>query len=305
MNNIKRILFLIYLLSAFPVTQLRSQRIDVDVFMGMSNYQGDLQPLIFTVKNSHAAFGAIAKFALDEHFFIRSGYSYGNVAGSDKDNKNELKYRNLSFQTKIHEFSLGLEYRLLSKESSKVTPYFFAGVGVFKFNPYTTDRNGNTVYLQPLGTEGQGLAEYPEKKPYKLTQISIPYGLGIKYYMSDLVNIGAEFRHTYAFSDYLDDVSGFYADYNALLNNRGLETVQLAFRSDEIFPNRVYPNEGIRRGNPKLKDWYYFLGVTLGLAINNGNGESIFGKIFSNSFGGNGAGSKAERRRILKQVKCY
>ena len=303
MNNIKKIIFSISLLSILPLNQLKSQRIDVDVFAGMSNYQGDLQPLIFTIQNSHIALGAIAKFGLNENWYIRGGYSYGNIEGSDKNNKSELQYRNLSFQTKIHEISLGLEYRLLSREQSNITPYFFAGVGAFKFNPYAKDRNGNTVYLQPLGTEGQGLSEYPDKKPYKLTQISIPYGIGVKYYISDLVNLGAEFRHTYAFSDYLDDVSGTYADYNILLNNRGLETVQLAFRSDEIYPNRTYPNEGVKRGNPKMKDWYYFLGVTVGLAINNGNGGSVFGKILNNNF--KNSGGKSNRKKMLKQVKCY
>ncbi len=59
------------------------------------------------------------------------------------------------------------------------------------------------------------------------------------------------------FTDYLDDVSGTYADSAYLSNNRSLSSSKLAFRGNEILNGENYPAEGAQRGNPKSKDWYY------------------------------------------------
>ena len=57
-----------------------------------------------------------------------------------------------------------------------------------------TDASGNKswYYLHPLRLEGQGMPEYPYSKPYKLTQINIPFGAGLKYFASDRINISME-----------------------------------------------------------------------------------------------------------------
>ena len=60
-----------------------------------------------------------------------------------------------------------------------VSPYILAGIGYFHFNPQA-NLNDNYVDLQPLHTEGQGFAEYPNVKEYKLSQINFPVGIGSK-----------------------------------------------------------------------------------------------------------------------------
>ena len=60
------------------------------------------------------------------------------------------------------------------------------------FNPYTMDAFNNKVYLQPFGTEGQGIPAYPEKKEYKLTQFALPFGGGIKMSLSDYIQVSIE-----------------------------------------------------------------------------------------------------------------
>ena len=47
------------------------------------------------------------------------------------------------------------------------TPYVTGGAAVFTFNP-KAEYNGEWVALQPLGTEGQGLPQYPDRKKYSL-----------------------------------------------------------------------------------------------------------------------------------------
>jgi opacity protein-like surface antigen len=245
-----------------------AQKLDIDLFGGISNYQGDLQPLFFTLQNANAGGAVILKYGITPNFYARAGFSFGSLAGYDSKNKPELQSRNLDFRSKLSEFHAGLEYRLIRPDKFAVTPYFFAGVGVFSYNPYTYHSSSTAkIYLQPLSTEGQGLAGYPDRKPYDLTQLCIPYGLGLKWQVNCNLNVGVEFRQTKVFSDYLDDVSKTYVNETELRDARGQIAVDLAWRTDE-FNGRPYPSSDINRGNAAEDDWYYFAGITVGLKLN-------------------------------------
>ena len=103
------------------------------------------------------------------------------------------KDRNLNFKSNLSEAYVAAEiYPTVLLENydgllHKLRPYGVMGVGVFHFNPKGKyiDPNGNVswVDLQPSRLEGQGMAEYPSRKPYSLTQIMIPMGFGLKYYL--------------------------------------------------------------------------------------------------------------------------
>ncbi|HMP92082.1 MAG TPA: DUF6089 family protein, partial [Phnomibacter sp.] len=289
---------------AYVSQHANAQRLDVDLFGGISNYQGDLQPIFFTLQNANPGAAVILKYGIHDNFYIRGGFSFGSVAASDAKNKPSLQPRNLSFRSGIKEFHTGLEYRIINPEKLQVTPYVFAGVGVFMFNPYAYGANGNQrIYLQPLSTEGQGLSEYPDRKPYNLTQFCIPYGAGIKWQINCNLNVGFEFRQTMLFTDYLDDVSKTYVDQTALLRARGQLAVEMAYRRDE-YDGRPYPNAGAGRGNPEQKDWYYFVGATVGLKLNDcETGGFSLGGIFRGR-GGGGAFRGGSSRKIRSRVGC-
>jgi len=117
-----------------------------------------------------------------------------------------------------------------------------------------------------LSTEGQGI--YPESKPYSLIQPAIPFGGGFKFSVNENIHIGLEIGYRKLFTDYLDDVSTNYADYNDLLTAKGLVAVEMAFREDEIpGSNAVYPTKGTQRGNAKQKDIYFFTGINLSFRL--------------------------------------
>ncbi|RYG27722.1 MAG: hypothetical protein EOO01_40940, partial [Chitinophagaceae bacterium] len=131
-----------------------------------------------------------------------------NKGGAEVD---RLK-RNLSFRTSVLEGYIAAEiYPTVFLErydglKGKLRPYGVIGVGVMKYNP-KTQLNGKWVELKPLRLEGQGMAEYPDSKEYKLLQREIPMGVGAKYYLSDKAYIGMEILHRQLFTDYIDDVS--------------------------------------------------------------------------------------------------
>ena len=252
-----------------------SQNLHVDLFGGIATYQGDLQNKRFTLDQSNPSVGVGLSYDLSPRVSIRSGFTYGVVEGDDKKNTsvkgNDL--RNLNFKSAISELHLGLEYNFFNLEGTSITPYVFAGIAGFHFNPYTKDTAGNKIYLQPLSTEGQGLAAYPDRKAYKLTQLSIPFGGGLKFKLSESLQIGIEVGLRKLFTDYLDDVSTTYVDRNILLSAKGSKAVELAFRGNEINTNAVYPPSGEQRGNPKRKDLYYFSGLRVSKLLN-ANGSS-------------------------------
>jgi hypothetical protein len=260
---------LIFLLLAAMSQNIASAQFRVNFMAGMANYKGDLQQKEITLQHAKPVYTIGASYNITGHIAVRAELSATKLEAADKDNNSRaLRNRNLSFKTNLTEAALIVEYDLLDLYNYKFTPYFFGGIAGYSFNSYTSDTLGNKLYLQPLGTEGQGLAQYPDRNVYKLTQFNIPFGAGIKYALSDYVWIGAEFGTRKLFTDYLDDVSKDYVDQNVLLAQRGPTSVAYAFRGDELKNNpAAYPAEGTQRGNPVLNDNYYFGVVRLSIRM--------------------------------------
>jgi hypothetical protein len=263
-----------------------AQRFHVGIFGGLAAYNGDLTDKIYPKKVTNGALGITANYELTDNIMLRAGYTYAIVGGSDRFNKDqELINRNLSFETKLNEFSLVGEYYLQNLYDHKWSPYAFAGLAVYHYNPYAYDVNNNKVYLRPLSTEGQGLPGYANRTPYKLTQLAIPFGAGVKLALNDKIHLGLEVGFRKLFTDYLDDVSTTYADPSDLLAAKGQQAVDMSYRGDEVpTGSTAYPAKGAQRGGADFKDFYYFTGLHLTYRL--GGGGSLFG-------GGGGGGKRS------------
>jgi len=271
MRSAKIISFLLLLfvqLNAFSQDDEFSKAPSIVIFTGLINYQGDLNPNSFTFGRSKLAIGATIRKPLSRWFTARAGVNFGSIEAADRYNRDYLKPRNLSFFTRIKEAYAGLEFNFLNITKSRFTPYLYGGIAVFHFNPWAYDNDGNKVHLRPLSTEGQGIADFPSQKPYKLTQIALPFGAGIRYAVSDNVNIGVEFSQRKTFTDYLDDVSSFYVDRETLLAAKGPKAVEMAYRGIASSSSSAsYPAHGEQRGTPSEMDWYYFTGLTIEIKL--------------------------------------
>lgn len=182
--------------------------------------------------------------------------------------------RNVNFRTKITEFSLMTEihplyifinYETRESDPPRLSPYLLGGVGFFSFNPQTY-YNGSWIDLQPLSTEGQGFKEYPDRPVYKLNQINIPVGLGIKYELSPLVNIRGEYVYRVLNTDYLDDVSKDYIDpavYSQYFT--GTKLANAIALSDRQITKVTGP--GGKRGSAKQKDSYFSFNIKVSVSI--------------------------------------
>jgi len=209
-----------------------------------------------------------------------------NVKGGEEIYR---KVRNLEFQSPLWEAYAAIEIAptvFLEKYDGflgKIRPYGVAGVGIFKFNPkgkyYAPDGTSRWVDLQPLHLEGQGFAEYPDRKPYKLSSLEIPLGVGVKYYIKENMYIGFEVMHRKSFTDYVDDVSTTYIDNTLfakyLTPQQATMANQLYYREGFVpyQPNSNRPSLNEQRGNPKQNDSFFSSIFRMGWRLNTMPGE--------------------------------
>ena len=213
---------------------------------------------------------------------LRTEAVWGIVKASDrllekiKDNSGSRYERNLSFRSSIFEVSLVAEihpryfkhYRD-NEKLPRISPYLLGGIGYFAFNPQA-NYDGNWIDLRPLSTEGQGFAEYPDRKPYKLMQINFPVGGGIRYKITPMLNFSAECVYRILNTDYLDDVSTRYIDKNLYANYFSGEQLNMALtlqdRQTELIGGRPAVINDIR-GNPSKNDAYFSFNFKIGIVL--------------------------------------
>lgn len=262
MNSINRLILFTSLF--FCGGFLSAQNFEVGVGLGPTAYNGDLS--VHTGKDIFGNMGingtVFGNYYI--HPFVNLGLSlsYGQISGSDRYAEDDvLRRRNLSFQSNITEVALRVEFNLTRFEPynfrSGASPYLFGGIGWFWFDP-KAEYQGSLVRLQPLGTEGQGLdSPWETGELYSLNEIVIPFGVGFKYALSEMLTISFEVGYRHTFTDYLDDVSGNYFSYSMLLEERGPTAAALSDRRWELVdtpPQNMRGPRGSRDGN----DGYIF-----------------------------------------------
>lgn len=238
--------------------------VEAGLFAGLSNYGGDLVETDLEITETNPAIGIIARYDFKPWFTLRGTLMAGSLSGSDVNAENiGRRKRNLSFRSPVYEFSIIPEFNIYSfklKAGQAITPYVFIGGGVFYYNPKAL-YEGEWIDLQPLGTEGQGLPGYAAK--YNLIDFSIPFGMGLKFKVSEKATIGLEYGVRYTFTDYLDDVSTVYPDNEILAATSGERSAILSDRTSEYTGIPTVRAEDAIRGNPENPDVYYFFGTTV------------------------------------------
>jgi len=292
---LKKILFVVLLLLPFaPKAQvIDGQKIlfYTGISMGTAYYNGDLNPTYFPQVNFPLTEPYVSIFIA--HYFnrfitARLNLSYAYVKGDDSYSDpvtlpSYFRYnRNLRFRSSIAEASVTAEINIIPSTDQlgivqrKYVPYILLGIGAFHFNPkapYFAGTNsvlrpGNYIALEPLGTEGQGTTEFPDREKYPLFAGCFPIGTGVKYNIDKQVTVQLEFGVRLTTTDYLDDVSTTYPDPKYLVSEYGAGTQNAIYsvyfsnrNINGVNPEQSAPNQ--QRGDPMHFDHYVFSGVTL------------------------------------------
>lgn len=191
--------------------------------------------------------------------------------------------RSLNFRSEIAGGQLLLHFRLangwLLSKRARIAPYLFSGIGVSGWRVYgdlftqgddryyywsdgsirlapeisspdqipTVDQDRDfETRLDELATEASG--------GYETVALHVPMGLGVDFRLTPQLRLGLQAQANYAFTDYLDDVSGQYRS---------------DFAPDEVLAPYASNPSGqtlpadLQRGDDRPNDWYGLLSITL------------------------------------------
>lgn len=195
--------------------------------LGASTYRGDVvKPDFFTLKDTRFAYGLFARYPFSAQWKARASLSMTQLAAKDQNyDTHWSESRSFQFTTFLAEISLLGEWHpfganILGQTSEKLwSPYLFTGVGLAIFNP-------KPVFEQnKIDTLNEGIAA-DQNADFKKTQLTIPFGIGVRFQVNNIWSISIEGGARPAFSDYLDGIS--------------------------------------QAGTPNNDDWYGFGGIMLG-----------------------------------------
>lgn len=259
----KKLLYAIVLL-ACSLTINAQQGLELGGGVGISHYFGDLNTS-FRIQDPGLSAYIAGRYNFNKRLAIKFSANYGNVSADDANSENTYeRARNLSFRSIILDGTAQFEFNFLpythGSKDEFFTPYLFAGLSIFYFNPQT-EYQGEWVNLRPLGTEGQFLGE-----EYYTAQGALAFGGGIKFDLNYEWSINIELSARHLFTDYLDDVSTVYTDKDDLENLRGTNGELAAALSDRSIPIPGVSDSqiglpGRQRGNSNDNDKVVFLSV--------------------------------------------
>jgi len=242
-----------------------AKRFELGPALGASYYIGEINQKHFN--DAKFSGGLLFKSNMNRRISLRGNFLFARIQGDDANalNLNQIN-RNLNFKSNIIELSGLVEINFFDylagdfKRFLPYTPYVFLGAGYYHHNPKGA-HNGDYIELQPLGTEGQETSLTQNNK-YKLNQIVIPFGVGFKVSLTKHLALALEYGMRKTYTDYLDDISGNYADPLILANENGTLAADLADQSLNQ-EGLAASNTGVMRGNPQTKDWYAFSSVNI------------------------------------------
>jgi hypothetical protein len=202
-----------------------SQIHEVGVFLGGSNYIGDVGPTTYIAPNE-PAFGILYKWNKSPRHAYRFSYTQSTITSNDRDSKDiSRNQRGYSFKNDIKEVSLGLEFNFfdfnLHESERKITPYVYSGITVLQYN--------GLFYSTEFGPPNPVAEFYTSHGTF-----AIPMIVGIKSNINRRFIVAAEVGARYTIVDEIDGSNP---------------------------KNTTLPNDPF--GNLNNNDWYVFSGLTL------------------------------------------
>ena len=258
----------LFLMPAFAQNEL-SYTGELGISIGAAHYFGDLNTR-GAINAPKPSIGIFYRKYMNDYVGVRVHGRFMQLGYSDVYNKNDFQNRrNLSFNTNLWELGLQGDFNFFRFEPGSMgyrfTPYFTGGASLFNYNPYAY-LGGVKYHLQPLGTEGQGTAMYPSRKPYSLISAAFLVGGGLKYNLSRKVNVGLEVLYRFTNSDYIDDVSTTYAGPAVFPPNaNGTNSVAYLLQDRSYATGDRIGTQGRQRGNSRDKDQFATIELTFSI----------------------------------------
>lgn len=177
------------------IGQLKAQddpqyQMEIGAGIGMVSYEGDFNGNVFG--NMQPMGGVVGRYNFDPYKTLRLSATYGKLKGSSKDVKtyypdyadqpyefsNSLVDVSLVFEYNFWPYGTGRDYR----GAKRLTPYIYGGLGA-------TSVSGGSK---------------------SVFTANVPIGIGVKYKMTERLNLGVDWGIHFSLSDELDGVKDPY-----------------------------------------------------------------------------------------------
>ena len=183
----------------FFLSQSYSQKNELGLFIGGSNYVGDVGPTTFINPNEIIA-GLLYKRNLNNRIALRGSVSYGNLYSDDllPGSSASRIIRGYNFKNTLTDFNIGFEFNFkefdIEDESKQHTFYIHSGLSYF-LNKFNEADYLKTVVPPPATS----------KSPRDEKEFSLPISLGLKFKpLEKRFTFGFEISANYSFTDDLD-----------------------------------------------------------------------------------------------------
>ncbi len=287
----KKIIYSLCFLLAFNIGHAQQENFGWRLGLGVTktNYFGDLSDSPNAeLKNHYTTFDKEIGYTASIESRLSPSWSFmidankGSFKARDIDHPESDNFsRRLNAKTEF--FDLGISFELRADNdkffaaNSIIAPYLFFGGGITKFKVYADLKDGAGSYYN---YNGQSLPSLDEDYETEVTNIhseksddyftlvpNVAAGLGLRFRLAPRLSLHIQSKLNYAFTDFLDDVSGKYRiDINPTENDL------LSYAAD---PTLNPANLGQERGNNSvLKDMY--LNSSLSLRYNFGKQKYSF-----------------------------
>ena len=175
-------------------------------------YAGELSYRLNTTKIAWPTYQVLLGRSLGPSLDVELNAAWGRFSASDRatDWRGNLRTdnpnfdRGLNFETRYRTAALLLQYKLDNgywlSQYARFGPYLFAGGGITDFAVYGDLQNSGNFDTK-LSTRERG-ASYPT------SVLTVPFGAGVRWRISERLSADIRAGASYAFSDYLDNVQG-------------------------------------------------------------------------------------------------
>lgn len=206
---------LLWMMASKPTYAQLPQTIEFGPHVGITTYQGDVNPWLFFNEFGYSL-GGLVRYTYDTRWAFRADYSYGYVRASDV-NAGWRPERGLAFQTKLHDVALIAEFNFMDyytgRRESSVSPYLFAGLSAFHYTAgaYPLDSVQQVQFTGITPDLDLAKSRWYYRQAFhdaglKGWSMSIPFGFGCKFSLSQHLAASVEWRMHYTFTDNLDGI---------------------------------------------------------------------------------------------------
>lgn len=178
-----------FFLFLFPFLAIHAQIHEIGVFVGGSNFIGDVGSTTYISPNE-PAIGILYKWNKSPRHSYRFSYTQSKITANDLNSEEAGRnQRGYHFENSIKEFSAGLEFNFfdfnLHELRTKITPYVYSGLSFVQY-------------------EGLFFVDGKTRSDSNHGTIAIPMILGVKSNITPNFVLGLEVGARYTYADDLD-----------------------------------------------------------------------------------------------------